>query len=487
MRRSAARVVAAVRINLSPSTSRLAALLGALALNACALSPIAGPDYRPPDIAVPSAWTRSAAPAQDSAHPPVDLATWWQQLNDPLLDQLVTQALATAPDLRDARARLRQSRASRTLAEAGLWPGIGLSAGRTRSQSGAMTQTLYNAGFDANWEIDVFGGVRRGIEAATADTQAVEATLNDTQVSLIAEVVLAYIDLRSNQNRIAIARDNLASQDETLEIAGWRAQAGLVSQLDVEQARSTREQTRAAIPALESGQAAAEHRLAVLAGQMPGALHPRLTEVRPLPAAPAQLASAIPAETLRQRPDVRAAERTLAAETARIGVQAAARYPDLTLTGTFGWQAFSLGSLGTAASVTRSMAGTLAATLFDGGRIGSRIVAQEAVREQALVAYEKTVLTALEDVENALAAYAAGRERATARRAAVEAARRAAQLARQLYRSGLTDFQKVLDTERTRLSTEDALATAQADILTAVVQLYKALGGGWKNLESNAS
>lgn len=468
-------------------------MLGALALNACALSPIAGPDYRPPDIAVPSTWTRSAAPAQDSAHPPVDLATWWQQLNDPLLDQLVTQALATAPDLRGARARLRQSRASRTLAEAGLWPGIGLSAGRTRSQSGVsgtggdMTQTLYNAGFDANWELDIFGGVRRGIEAATADTQAVEATLNDAQVSLIAEVVLAYIDLRSNQNRIAIARDNLASQDETLEIAGWRAQAGLVSQLDVEQARSTREQTRAAIPALESGQAAAEHRLAVLAGQMPGALHSRLTEVRPLPAAPAQLASAIPAETLRQRPDVRAAERTLAAETARIGVQAAARYPDLTLTGTFGWQAFSLGSLGTAASVTRSMAGTLAATLFDGGRIGSRIVAQEAVQEQALIAYEKTVLTALEDVENALAAYAAGRERASARRAAVEAARRAAQLARQLYRSGLADFQKVLDTERTRLSTEDALATAQADILTAVVQLYKALGGGWKNLESDAS
>jgi len=466
---------------------------GALALGGCALSPLAGPDYQPPEITVPAGWTRSLPGTQDSARPPVDLAAWWQQLNEPLLDELVTQALAAAPDLRSARARLRQSRAASDLAVAGRWPSVGLSAARKRAKesatasAGELTQTVYNAGFDASWEPDVFGGTRRGVEAAAADTQASEATLNNTQVSLAAEVVLNYIALRSNQGRIAIARDNLASQDETLALTGWRAEAGLSSQLEVEQARTTREQTRASIPLLESGQAAAEHRLAVLAGQSPGALHARLAEVLPLPRAPQQLASAIPAETLRQRPDVRAAERTLAAETARIGVQTAARYPDLTLSGSFGWQAFSLSGLGTAASVTHAVAGTLAATLFDGGRMRSRISAQEAVQEQALAAYEKTVLSALEDVENALAAYAAGRDSETARRAAAEAARTAALLARQLYQSGLIDFQKVLDTERTRLSAEDALATAQADILNAVVQLYKALGGGWKNLESEAS
>lgn len=463
-----------------------AASLLLLVLGGCAqLETRSHVDERIPRIVAPSAWSKS-----DETFRPVaatqDLETWWRQLGDPLLDQLIVEAMTTAPDLRSAQARLRQSRANRDLAVANLFPSLGVSVSANRSGTGAAAdgsgtmQTLYAAGFDASWEPSIFGELRDGVAGAEADAAASAASLEATRVSLAAEVALNYVTLRAYQRRLEIARDNLASQGETLQITDWRAQAGLVTTLDVEQARTNLEQSKASIPSLEIGRAEAEHRLAVLIGQIPGTLRGRLLETKPLPRPPSEVAVGIPADTLRQRPDIHAAELTLQAETARTAQREADRYPSLNLSGSWGWQAFSAAGLGGSASLVRSLAGTLSATLVDGGRIRSRIAAQDAIQEQALITYEKTILTALEDVENALAGYAAGREREEARRTAAEAAGNAAVLARTLYEAGAVDFQKVLDTDRTRLTAEDGLAVAEADVLTAVIRIYKTLGGGWR-------
>ena len=438
-------------------------------------------------LVTPSAWSTSATNIRPKTVAPETLARWWQQLGDPLLEQLITQAISAAPDARSAQARLRQARASRDLAIANLFPSLNASASANRSRSGVeaggngVSQTRYAAGFDASWEPSIFGGLRDAASAAEADAAASAASLDSVRASLAAEVALNYISLRANQQRLEIARANLLSQSETLQITEWRALAGLVTRLDVEQAMTNLQQSRASIPSLESGRAEAEHRLAVLTGQAPGALHESLGVVQALPSAPDQVAVGIPADTLRQRPDIRAAEFTLRAELARSAQQEAERYPSLNLSGAWGWQSFSAASLGGSAGLVRSLAGSLALNLFDGGRLRSRIAVQNAVQEQALIAYEKSLLTALEDVENALTAYAVGRERVDARRLAARSARNAHVLARTLYDAGATDFQNVLDSERTRLSAEDGLASAEADLLTAVVQLYKALGGGWQH------
>lgn len=454
---------------------------------------------------MPSRW--SAAPSRANEPPATDagqsLTRWWRQLGDPELDKLIDAALAGSLDLRLAQARLRQARASRQQAVSGLFPSLSASAGASRRKNAAESNaqfagtafeaanggagsnaqsasTLYDAGFDASWEVDIFGGTRRGIEAATADQAASEASLNNTRVSLLAEVAQNYIEVRSYQRRAAIARANLASQSETLQITEWRYQAGLAASSDVEQARTNREQTRASIPDLDVGQAAAENRLAVLLGRNPGALHEQLAEPRALSDVPAGVATGIPADVLRQRPDLIAAERTLAAETARVGQTLAQRFPSLNLDASFGWQAYRFAALGGPDTLVRAVSGTLAATLFDGGRLRSAVEIQNTVQERALISYQSSVLTALEEVENALKSYAAGRERVAARRAAFAAARNAAQLASHRYQSGLADFQTVLDTERTRLSAEDNLATAEASLITSLITLYKALGGGWE-------
>ena len=438
-------------------------------------------------VSAPDAWTASAPSLRTSTPAQTTLAAWWRQLGDARLEQLIAAAMAAAPDIRSAQARLRQSRASRDLAVANLYPSLGASAGATRSRTGTDTggngkaQTLYSAGFDASWEPSVFGGLRDAADAAGAEAAAAEATLESTRASLTAEVALEYVTLRASQQRLAIVRANVASQAETLQIAEWREMAGLVTRLDVEQARTNLEQTRAAIPSLETTRAAAEYRLSVLTGRAPGNLHETLKIAQPLPTPPAEIAVGIPADTLRQRPDVRAAEFTLQAEIARSAEREADRYPNLTLNGSFGWRALSASALGGSDTLMRSLAGSLAGTMFDGGRIRSRIAVQSAVQEQALIAWEKSLLTALEDVENALTAYANGRERVDARRKAATAAANAAELARIQYQAGASDFQSVLETERTLLTAQDNLASAEADVLSAVIQLYKALGGGWQN------
>lgn len=454
---------------------------GAIWLSGCTLLPSVGPDYQPPVLAVPATWQNAPSSSADSQH----LAQWWTQLHDAQLDALVTAALAGNKDLQIAQARLREARAARQQARAGYAPTISASTGATRSKTSAKVQvvpqkTLYDASFDASWEIDIFGGTRRAVEAAEADLAASAADLAQVRVSLLAEVAQNYVDYRSAQARLAIARSNLASQTETVQITEWRYQAGLVGASDVEQARTSREQTRAGIPDLEVSQTEAENRLAVLTGQAPGVLHDLLGKPAALPAVPTSVAAGIPADVLRQRPDVISAERTLAAETARVGQKLAQRFTSLSLSGTFGWQSYSLGALGVADSVYRSLGGSLAATLFDGGRLRAQVEAQSAVQERALLSYESAVLSALEEVENALAAHARAYERLDARRAAAESARSAAQLTRNMYQAGLSDFQKVLETQRTQLSAEDSLASAEASLLTSLVTIYKTLGGGWE-------
>jgi NodT family efflux transporter outer membrane factor (OMF) lipoprotein len=428
-------------------------------------------------IDVPEGWSAAQAAASDA--PAVGLA-WWRQFDDPKLTGLVETALVSAADIRTAQARLRQARASRDLAVAGLFPSIGLSATAKRSKAGdSSAQTLFSAGFDASWEPPIFGGQRDAAAAATADLLASNATLAATRVSLAAEVALDYVALRTYQQRLKIAQDNAASQAETLQITEWKSAAGLATSLDVEQARTNLEQSRATIPGLEVGRSEAEHSLALLTGQAPAALQEALASPTSLPAVPPRLAAAIPADTLRQRPDVRAAEYRLRAEAARSSEQRAARFPSLSLSGSLGWQAFSAGALGGSDTLLRAVTGSLAATLFDGGRRQALIDMQGAVEEQSLVAYQTSVLSALGEVENALATYAAGHERLASRRRAAEAARNATLLARTLYEAGTADFQKVLDTDRARLSAEDGLASAEGDLLAAVIKLYKALGGGW--------
>jgi multidrug efflux system outer membrane protein len=453
----------------------LSAFLLAL-MSGCATS---GPDYHAPTAAqlkVPDAYF-GAAPSPSAE----ELATWWRQLGDPQLDSIVDRALAGNLDLVVAATRLRQAREAAVQARAARVPTIGASAGvRQDIDPGGSSDTSFSGGADAAWEADLFGGISRSIEAARAEEQGAAFDLGAVRVAMLGEVVTNYIQARLAQQQLAIARDTLAIADENLEIAGWRLRAGLVSSLDVEQARGARAQTAASIPNLERSFAAAAYRLSVLTGQPPAGLMAELEQIKPIPIPPDQVAVGIPADTLRQRPDVRSAERTLAGQTARIGVAAAQLKPALRLTGNIGASALSIGGLVDA--IAGSLFAGLTQTLFDGGRLRSQVRAQRAAAEGALATYRQTVLTALEDVENGLVALKAAKERRVQFAVALQAASNQAILARSEYRAGLTDFQTLLEAERALLSARDGQIASQADQALAIVQLYRALGGGWEPL-----
>lgn len=437
----------------------------------------AGPDYRQltaRQLQVPVQFQAMDVAGSSSK---VDTARWWEAFGDPVLTGLVERSLAANLDIAQAGARLRQARASLRATRGSLYPQLGFNASASRSViNGDNDQTIYQAGFDAAYEVDIFGGTRRVIEAARADAQAAEASLRVTQIAIASEVALTYLDLRQAQARLAIARENLGALDETVQIVGWRVQAGLVSSLDQERARQLRAQTAANLPTLERTAIAAENRLAVLMGDTPGTIAAQLAGAAMVPLAPAS--SAIPAEVIRRRPDVMVAERKLAAETARIGVRTAELYPALRLTGSFGGSATNLADL--ADGAIGKLASSIVAPLFQGGQIRAGIAGQRAATDAALANYRQVVLVALEDTENALTAVSATERREREIALAEAAARNSALLARSQYRAGLIDFQALLDSERTLLSSQDARVTARTDRATAVVQLYKALGGGWE-------
>jgi multidrug efflux system outer membrane protein len=414
----------------------------------------------------------------------VSLAQWWQRFDDPALSALVMQALLVNTDVRTAQAALQQSRALRDGKLANLGPTLKGSASVQRNQTDSNDATnSFQAGFDASWEPDVFGGQRSTLNAAQADAQAAEASLANVQVSLAAEVAVTYIELRGLQSRLAIARNSLAAQSETLQITRWRAQAGLVSSLDVEQAVAASEQTSAQIPSLITSVTQNLNSLAVLTGQAPGALQGTLGVITSPPAqvpqAPGDLVLAIPAQTLRQRPDVRVAEYRISAALSRVAQADAARYPGFQISGSLGLRALTLGTLSSGASIANALLASVSVPLFDGGAARAQVRAQEAALEQARVGYQATVLTALKDVEDALIALQGDRERLARLQSATVAAANADLLARQRYSSGLIDFRTILETQRTLLSAQDSVEITRASLSADHVRLYKALGGGW--------
>ncbi|MGE4091393.1 MAG: efflux transporter outer membrane subunit [Candidatus Binatia bacterium] len=471
------------------------------ALVTCAGCFAVGPDYKAPDLVAPAEWSQDLRAGVKATEPEEQtLATWWTTLGDPDLSTLIAQAMVGNRDLKQAQARIREARARRGIAAAGLFPSLDVTGSATATRSSenlrsgssgdlrvpssedsgfSLRRELYRTGFDASWEIDVFGGVRRSIEAAQRDLEASAADYRDVLVSLLAEVALNYVETRTFQAQLQVVKENLTAQAETLQLTEWRLVAGLVSDLDVEQAKANLENTRAQLPRLRSNIEAAKNRLAILIGVCPGALESQLAVSKPIPEPPLEVAVGVPAEALRRRPDVRRAERQLAAQTARIGVATADLYPKFSLPGSIGLEALSTDQLFSRSSRVLSIAGSFTWTVFTGGAIRQNIEVQNALQEQALQQYEATILLALEEVESSLVAYAEEQDRSAILSEATQAAQRAAALARDQYASGLIDFQTVLDAERSVLSFQEQLVQSRGQVASNVISLYKALGGGW--------
>jgi NodT family efflux transporter outer membrane factor (OMF) lipoprotein len=339
-------------------------------------------------------------------------------------------------------------------------------------------------GFDASWELDLFGGVRRSVESATETLQANTEDLRNVLVSLLAEVAMNYIETRTNQTRLGIAEANLRTQAETRALAAVRLEVGLTTALDVEQATYSLESNRSQIPTLQTSVEQAKNRLAVLLGEQLGGVHAELATPQPVPVTPLEAAVGVPADVLRRRPDVRQAERKLAAQTAQVGVATAELYPKFSLLGSIGLDALTLTNLFSAASRTYNVVPSITWRIFDAGAVRKKIEVQSALREQALIQYETTVLAVLEEVENALVAYAHEQRRREALREATQAAQRAVELAQSQYGAGLVDFRSVLEAERSLLSFQDQLAQSEGTATSSLVRLYKTLGGGWTPLVS---
>ncbi len=408
-------------------------------------------------------------------------AQWWRRFNDALLADLVAAALRANTGVLSARAAVQQARALRDVAAAALAPGLGSSGSVQKGSSGGRsTGTNFRLGLDASWEADLFGAQRSGLRASQAAADARDASLGDVQLVLAGEVALAYIQLRSAQARLTIAADNLASQLQTLQLTQWRAQAGLVSALEVEQALGAAAQTRARLPAQQTSIDQTRHVLAVLTGQAPAALDAMLARPGALPHAAADLALGIPADTLRQRPDVRAAELGVDAALARVAQAQAQRAPSVRVSASLGLSALTLGGLGATAAVASALAASVQWPLFDGGAGQAQVSAQHAALEVARAAYLGTALAALKDVEDALAALRGDALRRVELMEAARAAASAALLARQRFDSGLIDFQTVLETQRNQLAAQDNVAGVSAELSAGQVRLFKALGGGWR-------
>jgi NodT family efflux transporter outer membrane factor (OMF) lipoprotein len=465
----------------------------ATAASALVLACAVGPDYQTPSRDVTAAWREEAGAVLVAQEP--DLAAWWRTFDDPVLDELVERAARQGLDLREAFARVREARALRGVSAADYYPTVdGVASYERRDQSQntafgnfAFDEDVYTVGFDAAWEIDLWGRVRRSVEAADADLAATIEDAHDVAVTVAAETALSYVDYRAFQTRLAIARNNVALQEETLQVVNSRFDAGLVDERDVAQARTNVESTRSRVPALEVGLRAAENRLSVLLGLAPGALAELLAETQPIPVPPVAIAVGVPADLLRRRADVRRAERVLAAETARIGVAEGDLYPRLALVGNLGLTSNDSGTLFESDSQFFGFGPSLRWNLFDGGRLRGRVKAQDARAEQALVRWERAVLVALEETENSMTSFVREQSRRESLIAAAEQARRAVELARTQYDEGPTDFQIVLISERALADLEDELALSEAAITGSAVRLYKALGGGAEQATALAS
>jgi NodT family efflux transporter outer membrane factor (OMF) lipoprotein len=464
----------------------------ALLAGGCANLPSVGPDYHKPEAKAPANWSEPLAGGE--THAAAATAAWWKNFHDAELDSLIERAAKSNLDLKIAQARVREARAHYRMTAANFGPTVdaGGSYARQRQSenqpvlnafpalpSSAYENNVYQAGFDASWEIDVFGGTRRATESAKAQVAVANFGERETLVTLLGEVARNYVEARGYQRRLEIARDNIRAQEQSLAIVQNRFTNGLTSDLDVQQAATLLATTRATVPTLETALQVSIHRLGVLLGQPPDALQTELSSVAPIPAAPPEVPVGLPSDLLLRRPDVAQAERQLAAATANIGVAKADLFPKFYLTGVAGFQGVSADEWFTSGSQFWSVGPAVQWRIFDAGRIRANVRIQNARQEQALAIYEKTALSAFEDVENALVAYAKEQVRRRSLEDAVKSSQESLRLANQLYANGLSDFINVLDAERSLYQAQDALVQSDRTVSTDVIALYKSLGGGW--------
>jgi NodT family efflux transporter outer membrane factor (OMF) lipoprotein len=450
-----------------------------------------GPDYKPPKANVSAqSWTSPLAGGETNGPP--DVATWWKNFGDTNLDSLMTMVVQSNLTLHIAEAHVREARAERDVTSGSFWPSVGTSGSYSRNRYGAnsfpplppgtpLDYNLYSAGFDAAWELDIFGGTRRAIEGASAEMAAAEFGQRDALVSLLAEVARNYITARSYQQRLAITRQNIQVQQDILNLTSNRFENGLSSDLDVQQATALLTATEAEMPSLKTGFDQSVHHLAVLLGQPPGALMDEMSVEKPIPLTPPTVPVGLPSDLLQRRPDVQKSERELAAATARVGAAKADLFPKFSLTGFAGLESVSTGNFFNYASRAWSVGPTVQWEIFEAGSIRANVRVQNARQEQALDAFKETVLVALEDAENALTAYAREQTRRESLSQSVHANEQALELSTQLYNSGLADFLSVLDSERSLYAAQDALVQSDQTVSLNLVQLYKALGGGWQH------
>jgi len=468
-----------------------AAIVGMAGAGGC----VVGPDYRTSPATAPTAWSSPLANALSDKPPPP--SAWWTAFHDAELDSLIQRAARSNLDLRAAEARLRQTRALREGRAADFWPSIDASGSYARAKQsqnqpliGALPlppnfpfeYSVYQAGFDASWEFDLFGGKRRALEAATADWQGAIEARNDAMLSLLAEVARNYVELRGSQQRLEIARNDLRLQEEVLELTHARLHGGVATELDVTRAAALLAAMQASIPQLETAVRTAMYALAVLLGQEPGELVAELALPAAVPPAPPEVPIGLPSDLLRRRPDVRRAERQLAAETARIGVAKSDWFPKLSLTGDAGLESVSLGKWFEPGSRFWSIGPSLQWRVLDFGRVRAEVRAQTAVQEAALATYQQTVLISLQEAENAVVAYAQEQNRHRALADEVTDNRRSLDLADSLYAEGRVNFLDVLDVRRSLYQADDQLAASDQAVALDLITLYKALGGGWEAL-----
>lgn len=473
-------------------------VLAATASTALLAGCMVGPDYEPVEpsqLGVPPQWSVSAPETRPPT--PEQLVDWWREFDDPVLTGLIESAIADNTDLDVALARLRQAREALVVSRSALYPTISGSAGYNRVEplrggGTAITQPdgtvviaggdgvdSLSLGLDASYQLDLFGGNRRSVQASRAELEASGFDYASTLRAVESEVARNYVLARAYQAQLGNALASVAIQDDNLQIAGWRVMAGLVSAVDEEQARASRAQSAATIPQIRQQYNAAVTRIAVLTGQAPGAVRPLLEEPAPIPQGPASLGADIPADVLRRRPDVRAAERQLAAATARIGVAEAQLYPNLSISGRVNTNAPDLSGLFDA--ITGNLFAGLTQSIFAGGRLAAQARSAEAAADGAFASYRGTVLTALEDVENAIVALQSAQEREAQFTVARDAALNSAIYARSQYRTGLTDFTTLNTQETALLSARNGLVQARADRSNALIALFDALGGGWNS------
>ena len=456
----------------------------ALALAGC----VVGPDYVAPETETPDLWrmqlTRGLAEGQ------AELQTWWKTLDDPTLTSLIERATEGSLDIRLALGRIDEAASRRGIFRGEWFPSMSSVTGYQRARisdnviqlPGTLplgTNNFYDVGLGGSWEIDLFGRIRRSVEAATAELDASVEDYRDTLVILYAQVGLTYVDIRTLQERIRFNEQNIANQRGTLTLVRERNRAGLVGDLDVRQAEQNLGRTEALLPFLRQSYVQAVNRLGVLLGLVPSSLHAELAVEGAVPVPPPEVLVGLPRELLRQRPDVRASERLLAAQTARIGVATADLYPRLTILGSFAFQATDVANWTSWGSRAFSIGPKVIWNIFDGGRIRSNIRVQDALTDQAVTQYQQSVLEALEDAESSMIAFVEEQNRRDALQRSATAASQAVELVTTLYRTGLTNFQNVLDTERSLFERQDELAQSRGQVTQNLITVYRALGGGW--------